>query len=300
MSTTLQRIAYSPLWLLLHVVALLPFGALYALSDALAWVAASVVRYRRRLVEANIAAAFPDKTEAERRDIVKRFYRNFTDVFVETIKLLHISDDEMRRRMVFEDIEHVERIAKDGRSIGLYCSHFGNWEWITSITLWVYRADNVEYSQVYRPLRNKWFDRFWFNLRKRFHSTSIPKNGVLRALLQARHNGGVFVTGFISDQKPSHNDGHHSIRFLNQNTPFISGTEMLLRKLKAAAMYADVERTSRGHYRARIVPIADNVAETDENFVTDRYALLLEQTILRQPDAWLWSHNRWRRKLNKK
>lgn len=175
MSTTLQRIAYSPLWLLLHAVALLPFGALYALSDALAWVAASVVRYRRRLVEANVAAAFPDKTEAERRDIVKRFYRNFTDVFVETIKLLHISDDEMRRRMVFEDIEHVERIAKDGRSIGLYCSHFGNWEWITSITLWVYRADNVEYSQVYRPLRNKWFDRFWFNLRKRFHSTSIPK-----------------------------------------------------------------------------------------------------------------------------
>ena len=85
MSTTLQRIAYSPLWLLLHAVALLPFGALYVLSDALAWVAASVVRYRRRLVEANIAAAFPDKTEAERRDIVKRFYRNFTDVFVETI-----------------------------------------------------------------------------------------------------------------------------------------------------------------------------------------------------------------------
>mgnify|MGYP000791763215 FL=1 len=221
MSTTLQRIAYSPLWLLLHAVALLPFGALYVLSDALAWVAASVVRYRRRLVEANIAAAFPDKTEAERRDIVKRFYRNFTDVFVETIKLLHISDDEMRRRMVFEDIEHVERIAKDGRSIGLYCSHFGNWEWITSITLWVYRADNVEYSQVYRPLRNKWFDRFWFNLRKRFHSTSIPKNGVLRALLQARHNGGVFVTGFISDQKPSHNDGHHSIRFLNQDLSLI-------------------------------------------------------------------------------
>ena len=44
MSTTLQRIAYSPLWLLLHAVALLPFGALYVLSDALAWVAASVVR----------------------------------------------------------------------------------------------------------------------------------------------------------------------------------------------------------------------------------------------------------------
>lgn len=299
MNASLQRIVYSPLWLLLHAVALLPLRALYVVSDGLAWIARDVVRYRRRLVKANIAASFPQMTDAERREVERRFYRNFTDVFVETVKLLHISDDEMRRRMRFEGVELIDSHTRAGRSVGLYCSHFCNWEWITSITLWANASDKIEYSQVYRPLRNKWFDAFWFDLRKRFHSVSIPKNGVLRALLSARRGGGVFVTGFISDQKPSHNDGHHSLPFLSQDTPFISGTEMLLRKLKAAAVYADVERVGRGYYRVKLRPMTDDVSATADNEVTDLYAHMLEQTILRQPDAWLWSHNRWRRKMKK-
>lgn len=295
MNARLQNAVYAPLWLMLHAAARLPWRALYVLSDALAWLACSVIRYRRHLVEANLAASFPEKTEEERRHIMHGFYRNFTDVFVETVKLLHVSDEEMRERMVFEGCELYEPIIREGRSVGVYCSHFCNWEWITSITLWGVTGSDIEYSQVYRPLRNAWFDRFWFGLRKRFHSVSIPKNGVLRALLTLRKTGGKFVTGFISDQKPSHNDGHHSIDFLGQPTPFISGTELLLRKLKAAAFYADVERTSRGHYHVTIRRIADDVSTTEENAVTDAYAHMLEQTIRRQPDAWLWSHNRWRR-----
>lgn len=299
MSDKVRNILYAPLSGILHLSARLPFGALYVLSDVLAFVAGSVVRYRRRLVEANVAASFPEKTEEERQQIVRQFYRNFTDVFLETIKLLHVRDGQIRERMEFVGVEQIDRCTAEGRSVGLYCSHFGNWEWITSLTLWASTDAKISYSQVYRPLRNKWFDRFYFDLRRRFHSESIPKNGVLRALLAARKDGGRFVTGFISDQKPSHNDGLHHITFLHQETPFISGTELLLRKMKAAAAYADVERTGRGRYRVVIRPIADDVSLCAENEVTDAYARYLEATIRRQPDGWLWSHNRWRRPLHK-
>lgn len=295
MNARLRNMAYAPLEGLLHLAALLPLRVLYLFSDFLAFLAGDVIRYRRTVVEANIAASFPEKTAGERRKIVRRFYRNFTDVFVETIKLLHVSDAEMRRRMQFENVELLERLVDEGRSIGLYCSHFCNWEWITSVTQWFANPDRIAFSQVYRPLRNQWFDRFYFGLRSRFHSESIPKNGVLRALLAARKSGKVFVTGFISDQKPSHNDGLYHINFLNQDTRFISGTEMLLRKMKAAAVYADVERVGRGYYRMRFLPIADDVSQEAENAVTGRYARLLEQTIRRQPSNWLWSHNRWQR-----
>lgn len=295
MNRTVRNIAYSPLWLLFHGLALLPFGVLYVISDGLAFIVRDVARYRRRLVEANIAASFPEKSGSERRRIVRRFYRNFTDVFLETVKLLHVSDRQMKRRMVFEGIGWVDAHVAEGRSVGVYCSHFCNWEWITSITQWAETGPDVSYSQVYRPLRNQWFDAFYFGLRKRFGSESIPKNGVLRSLLACRGKGKAFVTGFISDQKPSHNDGLHHIGFLSQETPFISGTELLLRKMKTAVAYADVERTGRGYYHVRIVPIADDASECRENEITDRYAQLLEATIRRQPDAWLWSHNRWRR-----
>ena len=124
-----------------------------------------------------MAASFPEKTEVERQQIVRRFYRNFTDVFLETIKLLHVRDGQIRERIEFVGVEQIDRCTAEGRSVGLYCSHFGNWEWITSLTLWASTDAKISYSQVYRPLRNKWFDRFYFDLRRRFHSESIPKNG---------------------------------------------------------------------------------------------------------------------------
>lgn len=297
MNKTARNVIYSPLWLLLHLASLLPLRALYPLSDILCFILCRVARYRKALVEDNIACSFPEKSEAEREKIKREFYRNFTDVFVETIKLLHISDKQMRRRVVFEGCDWIDRHTAEGKSVGLYCSHFGNWEWITSITLWFKDTSKVNHSQVYRPLRNRWFDHFYYHIRRRFGSESIPKNGVLRHLLADRREGAAFVTGFISDQKPSHNDGRHHVCFLGQDTPFITGTELLLRKLKAAACYADMERVGRGRYRVRVIPITDDVSLCAENETTDRYARLLEASILRQPAAWLWSHNRWRKQI---
>lgn len=295
MNAKLENALYAPLGWLFHAIALLPLRVLYVVSDVLQWVACDVLRYRRPLVEQNIAASFPELTAKEQRKIVRGFYKNFTDVFIETIKLLHISDKEMRRRMVFEGCEQIDALVKKGIPVGVFCSHFCNWEWITSIVLYAYVDEKVKYSQIYRPLRNKWFDRFYLSLRSRFHTDSIAKNAVLRELITVRKAGAAFVTGFISDQKPSHNDGLHSIRFLNQDTPFITGSELLLRKFHAAAFYADVERVKRGYYRIKIIHITDDVSLTEEYAVTDRYGSLLETSIRRQPEAWLWSHNRWRR-----
>ena len=186
MNRRVRNIMYSPLWLGLHLLALLPFRVLYIISDLLCFVTADIVGYRRRLVEANIRSSFPEKSEKEISRIIKGFYRHFTDTFVETIKLLHVSDSEMRRRIVFENVEKVDEYTKAGKSIGIYAAHYCNWEWLSSITLWADNQESIHYSQVYRPLRNKWFDSFYFGLRKRFHSDSLPKNGVLRALLGYR------------------------------------------------------------------------------------------------------------------
>ena len=146
---------------LLYALALLPMRVLYVLSDFLYLVVYHVARYRRKLVRENLAACFPDRNETDRRDIEKKFYRNFTDYIVETVKLLHISDAEIKRRMQFENIELIDRLTAEGRSVVIYFSHCGNWEWATSMTLHVrHDADShVEYCQVYRPLRSEITDR---------------------------------------------------------------------------------------------------------------------------------------------
>lgn len=282
----------------LHALARLPFGVLYAISSALAPVVGRF--YRRKLVEKNLRESFPEKTPAQLRQIRRRFYRNFTDQLVETIKLLHVSDREIKERMEFVDLEVADRHLRQGRPVVAYFCHCGNWEWVPSITRWTslkVSTDNdaqTTFCQVYRPLRNEWFDQLMLGLRKRFGSVGLPKRTAFLDLMRYRRKGIPTMTGFMSDQKPSTGDPGHILPFLNHPTAFISGTETLARRLDAAVIYYDMERTSRGHYRVTLRPITDAPAEVPDGWITRRYASLLSQTIIRDPSIWLWTHNRWK------
>ncbi|MDE6854102.1 MAG: lysophospholipid acyltransferase family protein [Muribaculaceae bacterium] len=296
----MKDIGYKLLKASLTLVALLPLSVLYVIADVLYFLIYHVVRYRRALVHRNLAACFPNLSEADRRCVERRFYHNFADYVVETVKLLHISDAEMKRRMTFENFELIDRLVAEGRSVVVYFSHTGNWEWAPSMTLRSARrpGDGVEYCQVYRPLRNRTFDRLMLGLRSRFGSLSFAKSAVLRDLIRMKKDGVVSVTGFMSDQKPSHGDPTVVTTFLGRPTAFISGTETLARKLGYAVVYWDTEKLSRGRYRLTCRLMAENAADCEPHRLTLMYASLLQNTILRNPAIWLWTHNRWKNPVN--
>lgn len=277
-------------------MARLPFGCLYIISDFIYFIMYSVVRYRRKLVMKNLKNSFPDKSDAELHDIRRRFYHNFADYLVETIKLLHISDAEMSKHLVWENLESMHRILDSGQSIVAYFSHCFNWEWAPSFTLAFHgeKYKNTKFCQIYRPLKDEWMDKVMLRLRGRFHSISIKKSQTLRELLTMRRDGYSSVTGFMSDQKPSHGDPTYVTTFLNQPTAFITGTETLARRLSMAAVYWDIRKESRGHYCIRVRVIGENLDQLPPMGVTKRYAEMLQETIERQPDIWLWTHNRWK------
>ncbi len=283
------------LYCILKSVAILPLQVLYVLAGCVFFLLYYIIRYRRRVVADNLAQCFPGKSEHERAQIARRFYRNFADYIFETLKLLHISDSEMERRMQFEDLDIIDRYASEGRSVAVYFSHCFNWEWAPSMTLHTH-PDGVStaFCQVYRPLASHAFDSIMLRLRGRFGSLSLPKATVLRRLLSLRRDGYVTVTGFMSDQKPSHGDPTLPLLFLGRPTAFITGTEELARKLGMAAVYWDMYKISRGHYKIVTRVIADNVADTGKGDVTRQYAAMLQQTIERNPAIWLWTHKRWK------
>lgn len=284
---------------LLKPLACLPLSVLYGLSTVTAVVLHRVVRYRRRVVRLNLEAAFPDKSQAERRDIERRFYHNFTDNFVETLKLLHITDEEMARRMEFVNTDIIDSLMDQGKSIVVYFGHFFNWEWAPSISLHTRHkpSDKVAFAQIYRPLRSQAFDGLMLGIRSRFGSESIDKKVALRRLLQYRREGRVSITGFMSDQHPSHGDPGLATTFMEQPTAIITGTETLARRLGMALIYWDMERLGRGRYRITTRHIADDAASLPEGEATRRYAQMLETTIRRDPSIWLWSHKRWKHKV---
>ena len=114
-------------------------------------------------------------------------------------------------------------------------------------------------------------------------------------LMRYAKRGMPTITGFMSDQKPSHGDAGRVVHFLNHPTAMITGTETVARRLNAAVVYWDMQKPSRGHYHIDIRLITDQPKQLPEGAITDRYASLLAQTIRRRPDIWLWTHNRWKK-----
>ncbi|MCD7971286.1 MAG: lysophospholipid acyltransferase family protein [Candidatus Azobacteroides sp.] len=285
---------YYILYTFVYLHALLPFCLLYVLSDILFLILYKMIGYRKKVVRENLMHAFPEKSQKEIRELESRFYRHFTDYIVETMKLAHISDKEMKKRMVFKNVDELNGWLADGKSCILLLGHYGNWEWIPSVCL--YLNKNLLTGQIYHPLNNKAFDKLLLKLRGRFGSVSIPMNQTLREIVRMKKENIQNIIGFISDQRPLWKSIEYWTVFLNQDTPMISGFERLAKQSDAVVVYLDIIKTRRGHYEAVFRLITAIPKECKEFSITEEYAREMERTILRDPAYWLWTHKRWKYK----
>lgn len=282
------RIVFTLLWL----VSLLPFPVLYALSDFLCLFVRRF--YRTEVVRTNLASAFPNKSAEELKRIEVRFYHQFCDNFLETIKMLSMSREEMMRRMTFSGLDDMkERFATGQQFCFLYLSHFGNWEWISSIAYLL--SDTVECSQIYHHIYNKVMNRFFLELRSKAGGKNVEMKETLRTIMKMKGDGRNHLVGFISDQQPKWNSIHHFTPFLNHDTAVFTGTENIARKLDAFVMYGRMSRPRRGSYHLECIPLVDHPTDLAPNEMTDTYFRLLEADIEERPEMWLWTHKRWKR-----
>ena len=281
--------------LLIRILSRLPLPLLYFVADALVYpLMYHVVRYRRAVVAKNLRMSFPEKSAKQRRDLERQFYRRFASTIMEIIYGYRISDEEMRERFVFENVEIVEELAHKNKGVFFMLGHLGNWEWIADIGK-RYTDTSIKEYNVYRQQKSPSADKAMLALRlKRGGGGCIEKKQLLRQLVAMRHADNPITIGLISDQKPSPRNAHVWTTFLNQETAFLDGGEVLARKFGYAVTYVHVESPKRGYYRARFEVITDNPAATNPTEITLAYARLLEQNILQSPELWLWSHNRWK------
>lgn len=276
----------------------LPWPVLRGLSSFIAWLARDVVHYRRGVCRSNIASSFPEMSEDEVDMTVRDFYGFLADYFLETVKLGVMSPDEMRTRMKFENIEEVNDDLRAGVNISLFLGHYCNWEWVSSLPLWLDLSKGAVPCQIYHPLSNVAADEVFAKIRRHFGSNNLPMATCAKTLMELNAAGTTSITGYIADQTPSRRAIHHWLPFLNHDTPVFTGAEKISRKIHAAAYYIDLHRVERGRYVARFVKISGDVASEAPDAVTERYFSMLEESIRRQPALWLWTHRRWKHKRN--
>lgn len=279
-------------WVKIH--ALLPMRILYILSDIFYVIIYRILKYRLNIVRQNLAAAFPEKNETERGKIERGFYHHFSDYVVETIKLAHISLEELLKRAYIQNPEIIDELMDKGHPCCLLLmGHYGNWEWYSGSTT---RFKDAKIFQLYRPLKNKAVDNLFIHLRTRFGAFVIPKNDAGKEVIKLQRNKIRSVVIFLADQTPSPANLHYWTSFLNQDTAILTGAERLARKLNLPVVYLDVQMLNRGYYTLEMQLLSENSKETPENWLTEEYARRMERSIHRDPCGWLWTHKRWKYK----
>lgn len=287
----MKNLTYYLSFALWFIISLLPLWVFYRLSDGLYYLVYHVVRYRRRVVYANLRSSFPEKSEAEIERIAKEFYSFFCDYIVETLKFFSMGEKNIRKRMKFEGLNQVKEDFANGRSVSVYLGHYCNWEWISSLGLHL----DEQCGQIYHPLENATLDRLFLYMRGRFKAQSIKMDDTFLTILKWKKEGRKNIVGYIADQVPGYNNIHYWADFLHHDTPVFTGAERISKIMDTAVYYIDVERPRRGYYVARFIKIADSLNEHPVFFATEQYFRLLEKNIQRAPQYWLWSHKRWKR-----
>ena len=287
----MKNLTYYLSFALWFIISLLPLWVFYRLSDGLYYLVYHVVRYRRRVVYANLRSSFPEKSEAEIERIAKDFYSFFCDYIVETLKFFSMGEKNIRKRMKFEGLGQVKEDFANGRSVSVYLGHYCNWEWISSLGLHL----DEQCGQIYHPLENATLDRLFLYMRGRFKAQSIKMDDTFLTILKWKKEGRKNIVGYIADQVPGYNNIHYWADFLHHDTPVFTGAERISKIMDTAVYYINVERPRRGYYVARFIKIADSLNEHPVFFATEQYFRLLEKNIQRAPQYWLWSHKRWKR-----
>jgi len=280
--------------LILKSINYISFRLLYIFSDILSPFLNHVVGYRRKVVLNNLKNSFPEKTDLQLNSILIGFYRHFTDLIFEVIKLGSLSEKELFRRVTVSGGEILTDLAAQKKGVVVVMSHNGNWEWTSQRVCFSGRC--FEYvGVVAKEVSDPYFDKYFTNLRMRLQegfSEIIPFTETARHLASVRHKTSMLIT--IADQTPHKDQIQYRTNFMNQDSGVFLGPERIAKSLNFAVVFCHVNKTGRGLYHIEYELITSTPKETQAYEITNSHVKMLEDDICRQPEIWLWSHRRWK------
>jgi len=284
-------LAYPILWL----ISILPFRIFYWFSDFVFFLVYYVLGYRRKVVRENLALALPHLNLAERKVIEKKFYQHMCDMFLETIKTMGISPEEMDKRFQITNLDLVKEYAKQGKSVILVASHYASYEWLLTMNTKI----DFKGVAVYKTLANPYFDRLVRRIRSKYDTELIETRKAIPMMAQNQREGILSMYGLASDQSPKLDRIFHSMKFMGVEVPVHTGAEMLAKKYDLSVIMVKVKKVARGYYEATFLPIAENPNDYANFDLTEKYLREVEKQILEAPEYYLWTHKRWKHRVDK-
>lgn len=278
------------LFKILLLISRLPLRVHYFFSEIIMVLAYYVVGYRKKVVNENLSLSFPEKSPEAIKTIEKKFYRNFADYLAETIHSFTVSATELKVRMQHLNQEVFHEAKAEGKNVILLAGHVFNWEWFTALSTII---PQEHCYPVYRKVNNSFWEEKVKGIRNSYGNEALEAKEVVRHIFR-NPNDGNSAYMFVADQTPHFSEVHYGLEFLHQKTPVFIGYDKLATRMNLAFIYCEMKKVKRGYYQvnySRIYPDDEKFAEYE---VVKKFHKLLENTIKKRPDNYLWSHRKWK------
>ena len=286
MQLLIYCIAYPFLW----IIARLPDSIFYTLSDIICFIVYNILGYRKKLVRSNLQLSFPEKTLTEIKTIERKFYHHFCDIFMEMIKTLELSPKEMQKRMIFPNIDVLRPFIEQKQSFIIMCGHYNSYEWLLSLAMYL----NCPAYAAYTPISNQYFDQLIKKARMRFNAFLVSRYEITKIINKHRVSGQMCVYGLASDQSPSGSTNNYWRTFMGIHVPVFTGAERIGKQFNIPIVFCDIQKKKRGYYETYFEILTLNPNKLPNYQITDLFTERLEKQIRKQPEFYLWSHNRFK------
>ena len=276
-------------YLFVYPISKLPLGIIYLVFYLFYLVIFYIIPYRKKVVYTNISNAFPNKTKKEHQQITKKFYKYFSRLLAESVRNLNISKQNLSKRIRVKNPEVMNDLYAQNKHVILTSAHYNNWEFLITAQNFLFKHQAIGIGM---PMTNKFWDKKINTQRERFGMIVVHAKNYKEKLKAYSHTP--TATLVLGDQNPGNQNNSFWTTFLNQNTAFFFGAEIMANQMNAAVVYASIVQKKHGYYDIELKLITDQPKSEDYGFITQSYVNQLESDIKTHPEFWLWSHKRWK------
>ena len=257
----------------------------------------SLLPARRRILRANLTAAFPEKTREEIAAIAGRSLETFADSLADFLETARLTREDLLARVSVAGQENLSSARARGRGVFLLSAHFGSWE----IGALVAGLLGEPISPVARPLDNPLLEEELDSLRRRFGNRPISKRDAAKEILRAMSRNE--TVAILIDQNVLAREAVF-VPFFDRPAATTPSLARIQLRTGAAVVPVFTWPLGDGRYRLEfekaILPDEFDGPHVDRDErvrrATARYMEVTEAAIRKDPAAWLWIHDRWKTK----
>ena len=276
---------------LLKFIKILPLSVIYLISDFTSFIIHKVFKYRVNIVKNNLKRSSLKIKSDQIQIIVNKFYKYFTDLYFESIKMDSFSKLDFDKRFKVINVDLLNKFYDQGKSVVLMVSHYSGYEWCTGLPYYI----KHKFSAVYTPIKNESINNFMYNSRSRHGLELISRYDAIKEIYKTESQSITpHLYGLVADQSPQMRIKNYWSKFLGVKVPIFTGSERIAKKLSLPVVYARMKKIKRGYYSVDFQLIAENPNDYKDYEITEKYLKLVENQLREDPYPYLWTHNRFK------